>query len=69
MAKFQGVIGTQVAVTGNTTLIIDDRLMQSSTRAMWDKACFAVSVTHFVAGSFSVDIMGDLSGVGIPIAG
>lgn len=71
MPSFQGVIGTQVAVTGATTLTIDDRIFQkSATRTMWDKGVFAISVTRVGTGAnFSCYVVGDLGGVTLPIAG
>lgn len=71
MATFQGVIGTQGAVTGATTIVIDDRIFQkSASRTMWDKGVFAISVTRVGTGAnFSCYVVGNLSGVQIPIAG
>lgn len=70
MPKFQGVIGTQVAVTGATSIRIDDRLFRNiSNRAILDYAVFAISVTQVGTQNFNVHIVGDIAGVTLPIAG
>lgn len=69
MAKFQGVLGTQVAVTGATSITIDDRILQASNRTLWDKGVFGLSVTQVGTQNFNVYIVGVLQGVTVPIAG
>lgn len=70
MATFQGVIGTQVNVTGATTIVIDDRIFRkAASKVLWDKGAFAISVTRIGTQAFNCYIVGDLQGVNVPIAG
>ena len=69
MAKFQNIIGTQVDVTGNTTLVISDTILRNSTQPVWPYGCFGISVSRFGAVNFSCHILGDIGGVSIVIAG
>ena len=70
MPNFQGVIGTQVAVTGATSITIDSRIFrQSASRVIWDYGVFAISVTQVGTQQFNCYIVGDLQGVTVPIAG
>lgn len=67
--KFQGVIGTQVAVTGATSIRIDDRIYQTANCNIWDYGVFAVSVTQIGTQNFNCYVVGDLAGVTVTIAG
>lgn len=69
MPQFSGVIGTQVAVTGATTITIDDRIWRKSNTLLWDTAVFGISITQMGSQQINVYIVGDLQGVTVPIAG
>lgn len=69
MAFFQGALGSVGAVTGASTITIDDRIFKNSNRPMWDKAVFALSTTSSMGSAYNVFIVGNLGGVNIPIAG
>ena len=66
--KFQGVIGTQVAVTGNTVIVIDNSIFSVGNRTMWDAGIFAVSVTQMGTVGFTVSVLGELAGITYSIA-
>ena len=66
--KYQGVIGTQVAVTGSSLIIIDDRIFRAGNRTMWEGGMFAVSVTQMGTVGFSVSVLGELAGITYEIA-
>ena len=69
MATFHGIIGTQVAVTGNTTLVIGNAILKKSNTTFWERGCFGISVTQMGTEEFHVSIVGDIQGTDIPVAG
>ena len=69
MTFFKGVIGTQVSVTGNTTIVIGAEISRKSNLPMWNHATFGISVTSVGTEEFHVNIVGNLEGVQVPIAG
>lgn len=70
MAFFDGVIGTQGVVTGNTTLTITTTLFpQKSNTPVWERGYFGYSVTRVGTQTFSIYVIRTHAGTQVPIAG